>query len=92
MQISRQLGVTTSLLALLATVCIGLSTPSPAATATAAAKIKVRYGLPTAPPAITTVGVYYALDNGYFAEQGLDVEVMPADWEDLRNHGSRLHR
>ena len=76
MQISRQLGVTTSLLALLAIACIGLSTPSPAATATAAAKIKIRYGLPTAPPAITTVGVYYALDNGYFAEQGLDVEVI----------------
>lgn len=76
MRISRQLGVTTSLLALLAAACIGSSTPSPAQTATAA-KIKVRYGLPTAPPAITTVGVYYALDNGYFAEQGLDVEVIP---------------
>src|SRR5438045_1672404 len=40
-----------------------------------ATAIKVRYGLPTAPPAITTVGVYFGLDNGFFKEQGLDVEV-----------------
>jgi NitT/TauT family transport system substrate-binding protein len=37
----------------------------------------VRYGLPTAPPAITTVGVYFALENGFFEEEGLDVEVVP---------------
>jgi NitT/TauT family transport system substrate-binding protein len=37
----------------------------------------VRYGLPTSPPALTTVGVYFALDNGFFAEEGLDVEVIP---------------
>lgn len=48
--------------------------PAPAAKP-APALTKVRYGLPTAPPAITTVGVYYALDNGYFKEEGLDVEV-----------------
>lgn len=39
--------------------------------------IKIRYGLPTAPPAITTVGVYFALENGFFEEEGLDVEVVP---------------
>jgi NitT/TauT family transport system substrate-binding protein len=44
--------------------------PSPALTT-------VRYGLPTAPPAITTVGVYYALENGFFEEEGLQVEVVP---------------
>jgi NitT/TauT family transport system substrate-binding protein len=43
--------------------------PSPALTS-------VRYGLPTAPPAITTVGVYFALENGFFEEEGLDVEVV----------------
>ena len=42
-----------------------------------AALTKVRYGLPTAPPAISTVGVYFALDNGYFEEEGLEVEVIP---------------
>jgi ABC-type nitrate/sulfonate/bicarbonate transport system substrate-binding protein len=54
---------------------------APAAKPDAAAKpgtlTKVRYGLPTAPPAITTVGVYYALENGYFRDEGLDVEVTP---------------
>ena len=39
--------------------------------------MKVRYGLPTAPPAITTIGVYYGLENGFFREEGLDVEVTP---------------
>src|SRR5919197_4715976 len=50
--------------------------PKPTAT-TAPAATKVRYGLPTSPPAITTVGVYFALDNGFFKEEGLDVEVTP---------------
>ena len=39
--------------------------------------VKVRYGLATAPPAITTVSPYFALDQGYFKAQGLDVEVVP---------------
>ncbi|HEX6511737.1 MAG TPA: ABC transporter substrate-binding protein [Chloroflexota bacterium] len=33
--------------------------------------------MPTTPPAITTVGVYFALDNGYFKDAGLDVQVTP---------------
>ncbi|MFI5268058.1 MAG: ABC transporter substrate-binding protein [Chloroflexota bacterium] len=37
--------------------------------------MKVRYGIATSPPTIDTVGVYFALDNGYFTEQGLNVEV-----------------
>src|SRR5919199_4641332 len=56
------------------------ATAAPAGTtapAAGAALTKVRYGLPTAPPAITTVGVYFALDNGYFKDEGLDVEVTP---------------
>jgi NitT/TauT family transport system substrate-binding protein len=58
------------------------SAPAPTAAAApakpaAASLTKVRYGLPTAPPAITTVGVYFAVDNGYFRDQGLDVEVTP---------------
>jgi NitT/TauT family transport system substrate-binding protein len=44
---------------------------------TAAALTTVRYGLPTAPPAITTVGVYFALENGFFKDEGLDVQVTP---------------
>ncbi|HET9000297.1 MAG TPA: ABC transporter substrate-binding protein [bacterium] len=39
--------------------------------------IKVRYGLPTAPPAITTVTPYFALARGFFKELGLDVEIVP---------------
>jgi NitT/TauT family transport system substrate-binding protein len=50
--------------------------PAPAAIA-AQALTPVRYGLPTAPPSITTVGVYFALDNGFFKDEGLDVQVMP---------------
>jgi NitT/TauT family transport system substrate-binding protein len=54
-------------------------TTAPAAPAPTAAPtlMKVRYGLPTAPPAITTVGAYFALDNGFFKEEGLDVEIVP---------------
>jgi NitT/TauT family transport system substrate-binding protein len=37
---------------------------------------KLRYGLPTAPPAITTVGAYFALENGFFRDEGLDVEII----------------
>jgi NitT/TauT family transport system substrate-binding protein len=53
------------------------TTPTACAAASASTTAKVRYGLPTAPPAITTVGVYFALDNGFFKEEGLDVEVTP---------------
>jgi NitT/TauT family transport system substrate-binding protein len=51
-------------------------TAAPAPT-TAPTLTKVKYGLPTAPPAITTVGAYFALDNGFFKEEGLDVEIVP---------------
>jgi NitT/TauT family transport system substrate-binding protein len=51
--------------------------PAPTPTTAAAALTTVRYGLPTAPPAITTVGVYFALENGFFKDEGLDVEVTP---------------
>jgi NitT/TauT family transport system substrate-binding protein len=37
----------------------------------------VRYGLPTASVVISTVGIYFAIDNGFMAEQGLQVEVTP---------------
>jgi NitT/TauT family transport system substrate-binding protein len=53
------------------------ATTAPAAPAASGPLAKVRYGLPTTPPAITTVGVYFALDNGYFKDEGLDVEVTP---------------
>src|SRR6185436_14766381 len=49
--------------------------PKPAAAAAATLQ-KVRYGLPTAPPAITTVGAYFALENGFFKDEGLDVEII----------------
>ena len=35
----------------------------------------IRYGAPTATPDITTVGVYFAIENGYFKREGLDVQV-----------------
>jgi len=35
----------------------------------------IKYGAPTATPDITTVGVYFALENGYFKRDGLDVQV-----------------
>lgn len=41
-----------------------------------AALARVRYGLPTAPPAITTVGAYFALENGFFRDEGLEVEII----------------
>lgn len=37
----------------------------------------VRYGLPTSSYFISTVGVQYALQNGFFEEEGLNVEVTP---------------
>lgn len=37
----------------------------------------VRYGLPTSSYFISTVGVQYALQNGYFEDEGLNVEVTP---------------
>lgn len=38
---------------------------------------KVRYGLPTSPPVITTAGAYFALERGFFRQEGLDVEIIP---------------
>ena len=35
----------------------------------------LKYGAPTATPDITTVGVYFAQENGYFKREGLDVQV-----------------
>jgi NitT/TauT family transport system substrate-binding protein len=54
-----------------------VATPAASAPPSVAALTKVRYGLPTSPPAISTVGVYFALDNGFFEEEGLEVEVIP---------------
>ncbi|HLG70615.1 MAG TPA: ABC transporter substrate-binding protein [Chloroflexota bacterium] len=56
--------------------------PAASAAASAAAKpaggtATIKYGLPTSSPAITTVGVYFALDNGFFKDAGLDVQVTP---------------
>src|SRR4029079_15074301 len=50
---------------------------APAPTTEPAALTKVKYGLPTAPPSITTVGAYFALENGFFKDEGLDVEIVP---------------
>jgi NitT/TauT family transport system substrate-binding protein len=55
----------------------GSASPGASAPASEAALTQVRYGLPTSPPAISTVGVYFALDNGFFEEEGLQVEVIP---------------
>jgi NitT/TauT family transport system substrate-binding protein len=35
----------------------------------------IKYGAPTATPDITTAGVYFAMENGYFKREGLDVQV-----------------
>src|SRR5437868_4679140 len=48
-----------------------------AAPAAQAALTTVRYGLPTAPPTLDTVGVYFAIDNNFFKDEGLDVQVTP---------------
>jgi ABC-type nitrate/sulfonate/bicarbonate transport system substrate-binding protein len=38
---------------------------------------RVRYGLPTSSPDLTTVGIYFGIDNNFFKDAGLDVQVMP---------------
>src|SRR5215475_6937818 len=43
--------------------------------AEAQAPATIKYGAPTSTPDITTVGVYFALENGYFKRDGLDVQV-----------------
>jgi NitT/TauT family transport system substrate-binding protein len=43
--------------------------------ALAQAPATIKYGAPTSTPDITTVGVYFALENGYFKRDGLDVQV-----------------
>jgi NitT/TauT family transport system substrate-binding protein len=50
--------------------------PAAQPTTAPAGLTRVRYGLPAAPPSITVMGVFYALDNGYFRDEGLDVEVL----------------
>jgi NitT/TauT family transport system substrate-binding protein len=67
-QVARWVAVTVAMVAL----AVG-AVPSTAAPQA----IKIRYGLPTSPPVITTVGVYYALEQGFFRQEGLDVEVIP---------------
>ena len=34
----------------------------------------VKYGLPVSTPTLDTVGVWFGIDKGFFAEQGLDVQ------------------
>jgi NitT/TauT family transport system substrate-binding protein len=48
--------------------------PKPAA-APATTTTRVRYGVGTNPLTITTAGVYFGIDNGFFKDEGLDVEV-----------------
>jgi NitT/TauT family transport system substrate-binding protein len=43
--------------------------------ALAQAPATIKYGAPTATPDITTVGVYFGIENGYFKREGLDVQV-----------------
>src|SRR5262245_56747744 len=47
---------------------------APAATATAASR-HVVVGMPVTPPNLPHVGVYLAQELGYFADEGLDVEI-----------------
>lgn len=61
----------------LSAICIGALVALGTTAGGAQTLLKVRYGLPTAPPAITTVSPYFALDQGYFKQQGLDVQVVP---------------
>lgn len=51
--------------------------PAAAAKPSAGGVATIKYGLPTSSPAITTVGVWFAIDNGYFKDAGLDVQVTP---------------
>jgi NitT/TauT family transport system substrate-binding protein len=55
---------------------IGMAASAPLGAA-APPLTKLRYGLPTGTPVITTVGVYFAVEKGYFKQEGLDVEVLP---------------
>src|SRR5262249_36170973 len=43
--------------------------------AQAQAPVTIKYGAPTSTPDITTIGIYFALENGYFKRDGLDVQV-----------------
>jgi NitT/TauT family transport system substrate-binding protein len=38
---------------------------------------RIRYGLPTTSYSITTVGIHWAIEQGFFSQEGLDVEVRP---------------
>jgi ABC-type nitrate/sulfonate/bicarbonate transport system substrate-binding protein len=47
-------------------------------TGAAAPSNKVVYGLPTAPPSLVGgIEPYYALERGFFKDEGLDVEIVP---------------
>ena len=61
----------------LAVIVVGCTPAAPTTPTQAPALVSVRYGLPTAPPSITTVGVYFAIENGFFKDEGLDVQVTP---------------
>jgi NitT/TauT family transport system substrate-binding protein len=37
--------------------------------------VTLKYGLPVSAPTLDTVGVYFAIEKGFFTEQGLKVEV-----------------
>ena len=75
--------------AVVAAACSSAASPSPSSSSAAGASpgqasasppqtlVKVNYGLPTATAFITTVGAYFALDNGFFQQQGLDVTITP---------------
>jgi len=58
-------------------VCLGMLVSLGTTAGVAQQMIRVRYGLATAPPAITTVQPYFALEQGYFKQQGLDVQIIP---------------
>src|SRR5262249_18713148 len=51
------------------------SQPQPQATPTARPLTHLVVGMPVTPPNLPHVGVYLARDLGYFADEGLDVEI-----------------
>lgn len=63
-------GVTLALVASLAAACGDDSSSGDELTT-------IRYGLPTTSYSITTVGIHWAIEQGYFREEGLDVDVRP---------------
>jgi NitT/TauT family transport system substrate-binding protein len=51
------------------------SSPAQSAAPASSGTIRVRYGVGTNPITITTAGAYFALDNGFFKDDGLNVEI-----------------